>query len=58
MVSGHLQVKKGYYYVVLNYHDDIGKRHTKYFSTGLPQKGNSSVQICCLRIICCGGWTL
>ena len=40
MVSGHLQIKKGYYYVVLNYHDDIGKRHTKYFSTGLPQKGN------------------
>ncbi len=40
MVSGHLQIKKGYYYVVLNYHDDTGKRHTKYFSTGLPQKGN------------------
>ena len=40
MVSGHLQIKKGYYYVVLNYHDDAGKRHTKYVSTGLPQKGN------------------
>ena len=40
MVSGHLQIKKGYYYVVLNYHDNTGKRHTKYVSTGLPQKGN------------------
>ncbi len=40
MVAGHLQVKKGYYYVVLSYYDDSGKRHTKYVSTGLPEKGN------------------
>lgn len=40
MVSGHLQVKKGYYYVVLSYNDNNGKRRLKYFSTGLPEKGN------------------
>ena len=40
MVSGHLQIKKGYYYVVLSYNDNIGKRHVKYVSTGLPEKGN------------------
>ena len=40
MVSGHLQVKKGYYYVVLSYNDNNGKRRVKYFSTGLPKKGN------------------
>ena len=40
MVSGHLQVKKGYYYVVLSYNDNNGKRRIKYFSTGLPEKGN------------------
>ena len=40
MVSGHLQVKKGYYYVVLSYNDNNGKRRVKYFSTGLPEKGN------------------
>lgn len=40
MISGHLQVKKGYYYVVLSYYDKKGKRHIKYVSTGLPEKGN------------------
>ena len=40
MVSGHLQLKKGYYYAVLNYYDDNGQRHVKYISTGLPEKGN------------------
>ena len=40
MVSGHLQVKKGYYYVVLSYNDNNGKRRVKYFSTGLSEKGN------------------
>ncbi len=40
MVSGHLQVKKGYYYVVLSYYDNRNKRHVKYVSTGLPEKGN------------------
>ena len=40
MVSGHLQLKKGYYYAVLNYYDDSGQRHVKYISTGLPEKGS------------------
>ena len=40
MVSGHLQVKKGYYYAVLSYYDNRNKRHVKYVSTGLPEKGN------------------
>ncbi|SDA79263.1 Site-specific recombinase XerD [Butyrivibrio sp. INlla18] len=40
MVSGHLSVKKGYYYCVLSYNDELGKRKTKWISTGLPEKGN------------------
>lgn len=40
MVSGHLQVKKGYYYVVLSYYDSQNKRHIKYIATGLAEKGN------------------
>lgn len=40
MVSGYLQVKKGYYYAVLSYYDSKNKRHVKYISTGLPEKGN------------------
>lgn len=40
MVSGTLAIKKGYYYVVLNWVDINGQRHRKWVSTGLPQKGN------------------
>ena len=40
MVAGHLSVKKGYYYCVLNYKDEYGKRKNKWISTGLPEKGN------------------
>lgn len=40
MVSGHLQVKKGFYYVVLSYYNNNGKRRVKYFSTGLPESVN------------------
>lgn len=40
MVSGHLQIKKGFYYIVLNYYDEHGKRKSKWKSTGLPAKGN------------------
>lgn len=32
--------KKGYYYAVLSYKDENGKRKTKWISTGLPLKGN------------------
>ena len=38
MVSGHLQVKKGYYYAVLSFYDSKNKRHVKYISTGLPKR--------------------
>ena len=40
MVAGHLQEKKGLYYMVISYHDQYGKRKTKWESTGLPVKGN------------------
>ena len=40
MVAGHLQEKKGYFYMVLSYPDAAGKRKTKWFPTGLPVKGN------------------
>jgi hypothetical protein len=40
MVAGHLQEKKGNYYIVLNYKDEAGKRKTKWIATGLPTKGN------------------
>ena len=40
MIAGHLQEKNDFYYVVLNYKDSTGKRHTKWCRTGLPVKGN------------------
>ena len=40
MVSGHLQEKNGYYYAVLTYRDDIGKRHQPWIPTNLPVRGN------------------
>ena len=40
MVAGHLHEKSGYYYAVLNYTDSLGKRKTKWISTGLTVKGN------------------
>ena len=40
MVAGHLQEKKGYFYIVLNYKDHEGKRKTKWLPTGLTAKGN------------------
>ena len=39
MVAGHLQEKKGYFYMVLNYSVG-GKRKTKWLPTGLAVKGN------------------
>lgn len=44
MVSGHLEIKKGYYYVVLSYVDVNGKRHRPWISTGLPEKGINEKQ--------------
>ena len=40
MVAGHLQEKKGRYYVVLSYKDRQNKRITKWISTKLPVKNN------------------
>lgn len=40
MVAGHLQEKKGYFYIVLSYKDHEGKRKSKWLTTGLPVKGN------------------
>lgn len=40
MVAGHLRVQNGIYQIILSYQDENGKRHTKSFSTGLPEKGN------------------
>ncbi len=47
-VAGHLQEKKGYYYAVLNYKDENGKRKTKWISTKLPVKGNKKKAECIL----------
>ena len=40
MVAGHLQQKKGYWYMVLNLHDEAGRRKTKWIATHLPVPGN------------------
>lgn len=39
-MTGSLQVKKGYYYAVLNFKDQKGKRKQKWIATRLPEKGN------------------
>lgn len=40
MVAGTLQVKSGYFYAVLSYKDDTGKRKQKWVATHLHVKGN------------------
>ena len=40
MVAGHLTLKNGKYYAVLNYKNAGGQRKTKWISLGLPEKGN------------------
>ena len=41
MVAGHLQEKNGYYYIVLNFRDEMNRRKPKWVSTGLEvKKGN------------------
>ena len=40
MTAGHLQIKNGHYYMVLNYVDANGKRKQPWIPTGLPAKGN------------------
>lgn len=39
MVAGHLQQKKGYWYMVLNLYDEQGKRKSKWIATHLPVQG-------------------
>ena len=40
MVEGHLTLKNGRYYAVLNYRNAGGQRKTKWIALGLPEKGN------------------
>lgn len=40
MVAGHLTLKNGKYYAVLNYKNAGGQRKTKWVSLGLSEKGN------------------
>lgn len=40
MVAGHLQEKKGYWYIVLNLYDENGKRKPKWIATHLPVQKN------------------
>ena len=39
MVAGHLTLKNGKYYAVLNYKNAGGQRKTKWISLGLSEKG-------------------
>jgi integrase len=41
-VTGSVQVKKGYWYAVINLKDEEGKRKPKWIATGLPEKGNKT----------------
>lgn len=44
MVAGHLTLKNGRYYAVLNYRNAGGQRKTKWISLGLPEKGKENFQ--------------
>lgn len=39
-ITGSVQVKKGYYYAVVNLIGPNGKRQQRWIATGLPEKGN------------------
>ena len=45
MVAGHLQTKKGYYYMVLNLKSEDGNRKSKWISTGIPATGKKSAKL-------------
>lgn len=47
MVAGHLQEKKGLFYIVLNCKNEEGKRKPKWIPTGLTVKGNKKEQKHC-----------
>ncbi len=40
VVAGHLQQKKGHWYIVLDLHDEQGKRKPKWIATHLPVGNN------------------
>ena len=42
MVAGHLQVKKNYYYMVLNLKGVDGQRKIKWLPTGIPVGGKKN----------------
>ena len=42
MVAGHLQVKKNYYYMVLNFKDERGNRKPKWIPTGIQVGGKKN----------------
>ena len=42
MVAGHLQIKKDYYYMVLNLKDEQGHRRTKWLPTGIQVAGKKN----------------
>lgn len=44
MVAGHLQTKKGYYYMVLNLKDEKGKRTPKWLPTGIQTGGTRNLK--------------
>ena len=44
MVAGHLQIKKDYYYMVLNLKGEDGKRKTKWLSTGIRAGGKKNLK--------------
>ena len=59
MVSGHLQQKKGNWYIVLNLHDETGKRAPKWIATHLTVQGNKrraeEIPALFSQTICCSG---
>ena len=44
MVAGHLQIKKDYYYMVLNLKGEDGKRKTRWLSTGIRVGGKKNLR--------------
>lgn len=44
MVAGHLQIKKDYYYMVLNLKTEDGKRRTKWLPTGIRIGGKKNLK--------------
>lgn len=42
MVAGHLQIKKDYYYIILNLKDEQGHRKSKWLPTGIQTVGKKN----------------